>query len=431
VKSIDLFAGGAGMTEGFKQAGFNSIFCNEFEKNAVNTCKLNHTSALVNDKNIRDLDVKEVREHLKIRRGELDVLIGGPPCQGFSTYGKRDGNDPRNQLYLNYIEFLDEFRPKTFVIENVAGLLSMSKGDVLDDICTRISALGYDFDVNVLNAANFGVPQKRKRVFIVGASDGQKIERPNATHCMELPSNQGALVDCLLPYETVQTAISDLKNNKVLLPKLTQQFVEYNEEAESHYQKLLRGDNTKVSHHSSKQMLGIRRLRLALLNPGEYGTEIIKRAENQGLPNDVIDEILNGGEGVRDSKGCRKEDIEKEYILRKLLNEGQHTIEEIINSIDSGGFKNKYRRLQWDKPSHTLVAHMSRDCSDFIHPSKDRFISVREAARLQSFSDSYQFVGSQFQQFLQIGNAVPPMLAKAVALPLVKVLANNCNSKAA
>lgn len=431
MKSIDLFAGGAGMTEGFKHAGFKSIFCNEFEKNAVKTCALNHPEALISDKSILDIDAGELRQHLKLKKGELDTLIGGPPCQGFSTYGKRDENDPRNQLYLSYIKFLEEFRPKTFVIENVSGLLSMSKGAVLDDICTRLSSLGYEFEVNILNAADFGVPQNRKRVFIVGASDGQKIEKPIATHCNMTLTNQTTLIDALLPHETVQSAISDLKSIKALIPKETQQFVEYSIEAQSEFQRIMRGSNSKVAHHSSKQMLGIRRLRLALLNPGEYGTEIIKRAENQGLPYDVIDEVLNGGDGIRDSKGCRKEDVEKENRLRELLHEGHHSIKDILNSIESGGFKNKYRRLQWDKPSHTLVAHMSRDCSDFVHPSLDRFISVREAARLQSFSDSYNFVGSQFQQFLQIGNAVPPILAKAVATPLINLLTKSRSKRVA
>jgi DNA (cytosine-5)-methyltransferase 1 len=421
VNSIDLFAGGAGMTEGFKRAGFTSIYCNENEKNAVKTCKSNHPNVVVSPESILDLDAGEVRTSLKLKRGELGTLIGGPPCQGFSTYGKRNEDDPRNKLYLNYIEFLKEFRPKTFVIENVAGLLSMSKGAVLDDICSRISSLGYDFDIHLLNAVDFGVPQNRKRVFIMGAIDGQKLSSPKATHG-EVKGSQHSLFSDLLPYENVRSAISDLQNSSVFPPKSTGEYIDYQTEALSTYQHAMRGSETTVSHHSSKQMMGIRRLRLALLSPGEYGSEIVTKAQTQGLPFDVIDSILNGGGGIMAQHGCRKQDIEKENRLRQLLYEGSHSIKEIFEVIGAGGFKNKYRRLHWDKPSHTLVAHMSRDCSDFVHPSKDRFISVREAARLQSFPDHYQFEGSQFQQFLQIGNAVPPLLAEAVAKPIAELL---------
>jgi DNA (cytosine-5)-methyltransferase 1 len=421
VKTIDLFAGGAGMTEGFKLAGFTSVFCNEFEKNAVMTCQQNNPNTEVNSKSILDLDVKEVRGHLNLKRGELDTLIGGPPCQGFSTYGKREQDDPRNKLYLNYINFLEEFRPKTFVIENVAGLLSMSEGAVLDDICSRISQLGYNFDVHLLNASEFGVPQKRKRVFIMGATDGQKLAAPIPTHGNE-DKHQSELFERLLPFENVRNAISDFEHLSVFTPKMTHEYIAYQCDPTSDYQAKMRGIEQSVSHHSSKQMLGIRRLRLALLNPGEYGTEIVTRAESKGLPYNVIDSILNGTSGIRNHVGCRKQDIEKEKKLRQLLYEGNHKLSEILSVIDSGGFKNKYRRLHWNEPSHTIVAHMSRDCSDFIHPSLDRFISVREAARIQSFPDRYQFQGSQFQQFMQIGNAVPPLLAKAVAAPIAQLL---------
>jgi len=433
MRTIDLFAGGGGMTEGFKQAGFNSVYCNEFEKNAAETCTANHPLAIVSDKNILDIDIKDLRSSLKISKGDLDCLIGGPPCQGFSTYGKRNSKDPRNQLYLNYINFLDEFRPKTFVIENVMGLLSMSEGAVLEDICGRISKLGYSYKVNILNAVEFGVPQRRKRIFIVGGADGQSIQPPTTTHTAPDGLFQKTLgFDDRRPYVTTREAISDLSHIKPLTPKRTQDVISYgNVTAESDYQRIMRSNSSGLSHHSTKQMLGIRRLRLALINPGEYGTEIIKRAESEGLPYSVIEEILNGSEGIRDHIGIRKQDIEKENKLKALLNAGNQSIEDILKSIDSGGFKNKYRRLHWNNPSHTLVAHMSRDCSDFIHPDQDRFISVRESARLQSFSDNYIFSGSQFQQFLQIGNAVPPLLAKAVALSIAKELGiKNCGGLA-
>lgn len=129
-----------------------------------------------------------------------------------------------------------------------------------------------------------------------------------------------------------------------------------------------------------------------------------------------------GKDGLINLNECRRQDREKEQKLRQILQQGHLNIEEVINSLYSGGFANKYRRLDGNAHSHTLVAHMARDCSDFIHPQYDRFLSVREAARLQSFPDSYYFCGSQFQQFKQIGNAVPPKLAEAIASQVVNFL---------
>ena len=162
-------------------------------------------------------------------------------------------------------------------------------------------------------------------------------------------------------------------------------------------------------------------MRLALLRAGDYGRELRDRIEGDGLPYELIDQLLNGS-NQRTSEGCRRQDIEKENKLREMLHEGHHSVAQVLAFLDPGGFANKYRRLHWDEPSHTLVAHMARDCSDFVHPELNRFISVREAARLQSFPDAFTFPGSQFQQFKQIGNAVPPLLGRAVGDSILTVL---------
>ena len=184
----------------------------------------------------------------------------------------------------------------------------------------------------------------------------------------------------------------------------------------------MRQNSNEILHHSSKQMLGIRRLRLALMNPGDYGRDIRDRLYEDGLPDSVINGLLYGRADLRDLRGVRKQDKQKEKKLRDILRQGNINVDELMETLNSGGFANKYRRLNWDTPSHTLVAHMARDCSDFIHPDIDRFISVREAARLQSFPDAYYFTGSQFRQLRQIGNAVPPLLAKALAESIAKFL---------
>jgi len=434
-KTIDLFAGAGGLTEGFRREGFQAVYANEFEKNAAATCQLNHPDTLVSCEDIIQVSAAEVRKELSLDVHELDVLVGGPPCQGFSTYGQRDDEDPRNKLYMQFIKFLGEFRPKTYVIENVEGLLSMSGGAVLNAIISDLENLGYGAQVHLLNAVDFGVPQKRKRVFILGGLDGEKISVPVQTHS-EIDKDQSQIdllgKDTLRSWLNVSDAISDLSLVDPMVPKDTQLSMSYPDTSElTDYQKRMRVGSDALSHHSSKQMLGIRRLRLAMMHPGDYGRDIAGRIADKGLPYEIIDKLLTGSAGVRDYKGCRKQDVEKEMKLREMLHEGKHDLNEIMETLSSGGFANKYRRLHWDSPSHTVVAHMARDCSDFVHPDQDRFISVRESARLQSFQDSYRFVGSQFQQFKQIGNAVPPELGSAIARKIKQVLGESLLNKAA
>jgi DNA (cytosine-5)-methyltransferase 1 len=433
--SIDLFAGAGGMTQGFKKRGFKPLFANDHEKPALESFAHNHPEAITSSDPVESLNPSEVREHLKLAKGDLDVLLGGPPCQGFSTYGKRNPKDQRNQLYKRFLEFIEEFRPKVFVMENVVGILSLEQGNVVDDIVSRAERLGYRVSVIRLDAVAFGVPQFRKRVFILGGANQQKLDEPLPTHGIvrskkSKPAETNYQTSlflhhdfCLLkPAITVSEAIADLPR-EVFPPSLTHKAMPYPPwHCLTVYQHELRHGADAILHHSAKRMLGTRRLRLALMRPGDYGTKIRSRLKEGGLPNELIDELLISSTSFRDLRECRREDRAKEEELRRILQQGYVDIEEVLQSIDSGGFANKYRRLEWNAPSHTLVAHMARDCSDFIHPEIDRFISVREAARLQSFPDSYYFHGSQFQQFRQIGNAVPPKLAEAIASEVVRFL---------
>lgn len=432
--SIDLFAGAGGMTEGFKQKGFHPIFANDREKSALATFQKNHPSALTSDEPLETLKPSDIREYLNLSRGELDLLMGGPPCQGFSTLGQRNPQDHRNQLYQYFLQFIEEFRPKAFVMENVVGMLSLQQGYVVEEIINKTEKLGYGVSVMTLDAVEFGVPQFRKRVFILAGCDRQTIQAPKPTHTFrKLKKNQQTETNYQIslfaaenycsrqPAITVYEAISDLPE-AVFPPKLTHQSIPYPKlNGLSEYQQEIRQVSREITHHSAKQMLGIRRLRLALMRPGDYGTKITARLKEGGLPNEIIEQLL-GGDGLRNLHECRREDREKEAAIRKILQQGHVDIEEVMKSLDSGGFANKYRRLDWQSPAHTLVAHMARDCSDFIHPEYDRFLSVREAARLQSFPDNYYFCGSQFQQFKQIGNAVPPKLARAIASEVAKFL---------
>jgi DNA (cytosine-5)-methyltransferase 1 len=180
--SIDLFSGAGGLTQGFKKYEFKSIFGNDSDKIALKTFAHNHPEAITSSQSIESLAPAEIRRHFNLAQGDLDVLLGGPPCQGFSTYGKRDPQDHRNRLYQDFLKFLEEFRPKVFVIENVVGILSIEQGNIVDSIVTRVSQLGYSVSIATLDAVEFGVPQFRKRVFIFGGAEQQKLNEPSPTH---------------------------------------------------------------------------------------------------------------------------------------------------------------------------------------------------------------------------------------------------------
>lgn len=419
LNTIDLFAGAGGMTEGFRQAGYQCLFANDFDDLVSATFRRNHPNTLVSAEPIEALNPIELMEHLGIEKGNLGVLIGGPPCQGFSTYGKRDPKDLRNQLYRQYLRFLDVFEPKSFVIENVVGILSMLDGKIIADILQHVKALGYAVCHGVVNAADYGVPQVRKRVIIIGTRTKLPIGHPAPTHREPTKGTayQVSLFteDELPAYINVRQAISDLPT-QALPPEETMKSIPYPKaNGLSAFQKDMRNGSGCIYHHASKRMMAIRKLRMKLLAQGDYGTAIRSRGISASLLSEMLKVLHSEDEYYCDLSQVRGEDKQKHELLVSALSRQRPHFGEIMELLDSGGFANKYRRLNWETPSHTLVAHMARDCSDFVHPEEDRFISVREAARLQTFPDKYIFEGSQFAQFKQIGNAVPPRLAKAIA----------------
>jgi DNA (cytosine-5)-methyltransferase 1 len=423
---IDLFCGAGGMAEGFRLAGFKCLWANDFEEEALETFRVNHRSTQTQSGPIQEIDARRIRDQLGIAPGELDVLVGGPPCQGFSTYGQRDPDDERNRLFSHVLRFAREFEPKAVVIENVVGILSMEGGLVLEEITEGLRREGYSSTTWTLDAADFGVPQRRRRVFVVGLRGGTEVISPSpmfaAATVSAAPQENLFASSWLPPWRTVADAISDLPEAS-LLPKETQKRIAYDDDPRTEYQKQMRAGAESLLHHSSKQMLGLRRLRLALLRPGDYGSGLRERILSEGLPEEVIGKLLGDRAGLRSAEECRTEDRVREIEIRALLRSGNASSDELAQLLDAGGFANKYRRLDWLRPSHTLVAHMARDCSDFVHPEYDRFVTVREAARLQSFPDRYEFPGSQFRQFRQIGNAVPPILGRAVASTVAASLA--------
>jgi len=182
LRTIDLFSGAGGITEGFRQAGYECLYANDSMPEAIRTFELNHPEAWADCGGIEKVKPAQIRAELGIAKGELDVLVGGPPCQGFSINApERFLTDPRNKLFKDYVRFLEEFEPKTFLFENVPGLLSLGDGKVLDRILSEFVRLDYHVTVKILFAAHYGVPQERWRLILLGSKMGA-IAPPEPTH---------------------------------------------------------------------------------------------------------------------------------------------------------------------------------------------------------------------------------------------------------
>lgn len=344
LKAVDLFAGAGGLSEGLKEAGFHVVLANEKQKDAVLTYRMNHPETKMIEGDILEVGESEIIPSIK---GEIDLIAGGPPCQGFSLAGKRNINDKRNILFKELLKIVSEIRPKMFLMENVKGLLSMDDGKTIKSIENAFRSEGYNVKTMVLNAAWFGVPQYRERVFIIGRKDGLSPQEIQVPYSQEV---------------SVGEAISDLdfldngESSKV-----------YKKTPESLYQFAMRkneGKNSLRNHEATK-----------------HNKKVVERFSQ-----------------FKEDQTMR--DIPCEWQTRKLM----------------------VYRLDRRKPSRTLTTLPE----DFIHYSRNRIPTVREFARIQSFPDHYIFFGPKstgglrrrkdVPQYSQVGNAVPPLLAKAVGL---------------
>lgn len=362
--SIDLFSGCGGMTLGFKWAGFHSVLASDIDENCQETFKQNfpETPFLCGD--ISDFEKKDFDEF--IHKKEIDVIIGGPPCQGFSLANKnrnKVAEDPRNKLFYEFVKIINWYNPKSFVMENVKGLLSMEKGEVIKQIENEFQnagKVGYEVKTKVLKASDFGVPQSRERVIIIGFRKDLKLnpEFPKRTISKEI---------------TVDEAILDL-------PKINagegKEMVNYETEPQNDYQNLMRKNSNFVYNHIA--MKHTQRLinRFAAIKPGN---NLLHVWETHGA--------------VRRGNPSQKSNIK---------------------------FSQNNLRLHGNKPAPTIAASFQ---SNFIHPYLNRNFTAREGARLQSFPDDFIFKGMRtkmswekgLSQYQQIGNAVPPLLAYEIA----------------
>lgn len=401
---IDLFAGAGGLSEGFVQAGFAPIAHVEMDKDACNTLRTRScfhylraqdktniyyqylkgeisredlykavpsdvTNAVINVEISNDT-IDDTFRRIKELAGDrkIDMIIGGPPCQAYSLLGrhrKTMEDDPRTKLYLQYGKFLNEFKPMGFVFENVPGLLSAKKGEHFQNLQEYFNELGYKVHYKMLDASDYGVLQVRHRIILVGWRKENDLGYP------------------VIEQKRASAVINDILSD---LPKLKA------------------GEVKKVAKYrapsnSYLEESGIRS------KEDEFVTENISRPVNENDANIYACAIkLWNKKHIR----IKYTDLPKEYKTQKNEN----------------SFLDRFKVVDGQGYAHTVVAHLAKDGHYYIHPSLDdcRSISVREAARMQSFPDNFYFEGSRSAMFKQIGNAVPPLMAKSIAESIRKLL---------
>lgn len=378
-KVLDLFCGAGGMSLGFSMAGCTILGGIEFEQWPAETHKKNFPDCVFD---LGPVDIRDVEpDSLGLEQGDVDILIGGPPCQGFSIVGRSKirhlgqerERDVKNRLYRQYIKFLKHFQPKYFVIENVDGMKTFKKQRFLPDVINELKDCGYEVDADILTATDFGVPQVRHRLFIIG----RRNDMPHLEIVFPKPTTKVPV--------TIDEAIGDLRTLRA-----------------------------KVLKPSSNMRLG---------NSGA-------RHEDRPItykfdePQNPYQRLMRQGNGPTVMNHICRGHNEKDLAIFKKLKEGGKYIDlpKKDRRYRDDIFKDKYRKLKGSEPSWTLTAHMQRDCLAYIHPRQKRSLSTREAARIQSFPDRFVFEGPLTKVFRQIGNAVPPLMAMHVANGLVSEL---------
>lgn len=346
---IDLFCGAGGLSYGFEKAGFNILLGIDNDAKALETFEHNHNEAKSICGDITEVSYKDSIEPL-LNGKKIDIIIGGPPCQGFSLSGPRNFNDPRNKLYLSYIRLVEEIQPKVFIIENVPGLISLFNGEVKNNIIKIFAQMGYEVKYKVLCAADYGVPQNRKRVVFVGVK---------GKNCFEYPEAQMDQVSC-------EMALSDLPS---LINDLGCDVQSYITAPQNDYQRKMRARATNVYNHIA--------------------------ASHSEKVQHIISLVPDGG---------NYKDLPEEF--RKSRN-----------------FHVAWTRFNSKKPAPTIdTGHRHH-----FHYKYNRVPTVRECARIQSFPDDFTFFGNKTQQFRQVGNAVPPLMAEAIANQLRLLLESEDN----
>jgi len=363
LKIIDLFCGVGGLSYGFaRDDNFEIVAANEILKQMANAYSLNHPKVKVYAEDVKDFGAEKIKKDLQIEPREINIIVGGPPCQAYSTVGKRLIDDSRGKLFQEYYRVLKEFNPNLFLFENVRGLLSMQGGELLETIISLFESLGYNVQYKILNAADYGAPQIRERIIIIGSKLKTDFKYPKPTHC-EPERTLNLFNEKLSPYLTLEDAISDLP-----FIKSGEESFDYISAPKNEFQKTMRRNATvKLMDHNAP-------------NNNEKLVKIMESLPDGGTPEDLPEELR-----------------------------------------PTSGFKNTYCRLWWKRPSTTITRNLSTPSSSrCIHPKAPRPLTTREGARIQCFPDDYQFYGSRTDRNLQIGNAVPTFLSMALANSILR-----------
>ena len=392
--AADLFCGAGGLSLGFASAGYEIVFANDIDVLCQHTYESNHPKVEFLPGSIEQLSVSGIRRRTGLRRGELDVLLGGPPCQGFSINAPvRRVADDRNHLFQHYGRLvLEGLHPKVVVMENVPGMLSLAKGRFVEAVYDLFRRAGYRMRHMVLCAAHYGIPQERWRLFLIGtAVPHVEIAFPKPTHWARVRANftggreltwlrfiagknggNANVQPTLFPearelvhFITVKEAIDDLPELGI---RDGQECMVYGRSPTSAYQKALRKASRRLYNHVSGALSERNLERLRYIRPGRSWRDI---------PFDLL---------PRGLKRARRSD---------------HT--------------RRYGRLDPEGLSGTILTKCDPHWGTFFHYGQNRTLTVREAARLQSFPDRFRFFGSRVSQYSQVGNAVPPKLAQAIA----------------
>ena len=359
---IDLFAGCGGLSLGFIKSGYNVSKAVEFDASIANTYKLNHPGVDVIVDDIRNIDQAGV-----FSQGDADVIIGGPPCQGFSMAGARIRtgfiDDPRNYLFKHYFNVVKTVKPKAFIMENVKGIMTMQDGRIFNEILRLFSdaelldGTPYKIHYKLVKAIDFGIPQKRERMIIIGTQ--------NSEFCFDTIWEQTRNeIICDYPHYfdlvTVQDAIGNLSST-------TADGIVANPQPNTDYQRYLATGTKDLTNHT--------------------------RTNHSSVAVDRMRRVANG--------------------------ENFTSLDETINSVHSGA----YGRLCWDEQAPTITTRFDTPAGGrFIHPIEDRTLSPREAARIQSFPDNFVFCGNKTSICKQIGNAVPPKISYFLARLIRNIL---------
>jgi len=380
MKVMDLFCGTGGFSKGFENTGaFEVVYGIDVLPFSVETFRLNHGAALGLVEDIRRVRLTDVQDLIGLRRDEIDVIVGGPPCQGFSSirpFRSAEEDDARNSLFEEFASYINFFRPPVFVFENVVGLATYKNGRTIELIQQCFSDLGYVTDWRVLNAAHFGVPQKRERLILIGAQSGIPLRFPAPTHAGEwrtigvrdrsrkIAPEQPNLFSQevkLPPAVTVMEAISDLP------PVAAGAWVKkYDSPPLNDYQAARRARSTTLDWHVAT--------------------------------------------------------AHTERMLEIIRHSGPN-ISSIPKHLITSGFSSCYSRLEPDEPAVTITGNFVHPASNkCIHPFQDRALTLREGARLQSFDDDFKFAGQRMKIAKQIGNAVPPLLGQAIAGAVIDMI---------